>query len=746
MSTAPVSTWAEDNQRGLVCELARIRAALVRHAERNDGRAEVGENTQPEDPPASRSATRRVRKVSVEGQATSAALENLCAIFSLSPFERDVLLLCAGIELDSAFAVECGAASGDPRKAYPTFSLALAALPEPHWSALLPVAPLRRWRLVEFGTGDSLTVSPLRIDERILHYLTGLSYLDERLRGLVEPVSLSGEVPPSHREIAEQIAELWRVSEITNGVQLFGKEERACRDVAAAACAMLGVQVYAVRVGEIPTAPAEREAFIRLWQRETLLGNCALLVDCSRVSDHHAVADVIERLPGPLIVVGRDPLQGLSGASIKFEVRKPAVAEQHQIWREALGPVAEQLNGELELVNSHFDLDTHSIRAAGAELNARFATAKDDAGAALWDACRNQSRQRLDGLAQRIEPAATWDDLVVPEPQRQTLREMALQVRQRAVVYERWGFAKKGARGLGISALFAGASGTGKTMAAEVLAHELRLDLFRIDLSSVVSKYIGETEKNLARLFDAAECGNAILLFDEADALFGKRSEVKDSHDRYANIEVSYLLQRMEAYRGLAILTTNMKQALDTGLSAANPVRRAIPLSRCRDARRNLASHFPAERANRRPRPEQARAPQRGRGQHPQHRHQRRFPRRRLRRTGAHGSSATQRARRMCEDRKAAQQRRNGRVGMNFEIRIEELVLHGFDSIESHRIGDALGRELERLFNEIHRQPEFATDTQIERLDCGNFLVQSPAKPESVGEKIAQTVHLGIIR
>jgi SpoVK/Ycf46/Vps4 family AAA+-type ATPase len=132
------------------------------------------------------------------------------------------------------------------------------------------------------------------------------------------------------------------------------------------------------------------------------------------------------------------------------------------------------------------------------------------------------------------------------------------------VVYERWGFAKKGVRGLGISALFTGASGTGKTMAAEVLAHELRLDLFRIDLSSVVSKYIGETEKNLARLFDAAECGNAILLFDEADALFGKRSEVKDSHDRYATIEVSYLLQRMEAYRGLAILTTNMKQALDT--------------------------------------------------------------------------------------------------------------------------------------------------------------------------------------
>jgi SpoVK/Ycf46/Vps4 family AAA+-type ATPase len=143
------------------------------------------------------------------------------------------------------------------------------------------------------------------------------------------------------------------------------------------------------------------------------------------------------------------------------------------------------------------------------------------------------------------------------------LRDIESHVRHRFQVYERWGFATKGLRGLGISALFSGASGTGKTMAGEVLAGRLRLDLYRIDLSSVVSKYIGETEKNLRRIFDAAEQGGAILFFDEADALFGKRSEVKDSHDRYANIEVSYLLQRMESYRGLAILTTNMKSALD---------------------------------------------------------------------------------------------------------------------------------------------------------------------------------------
>src|SRR6266568_5035966 len=180
-----------------------------------------------------------------------------------------------------------------------------------------------------------------------------------------------------------------------------------------------------------------------------------------------------------------------------------------------------------------------------------------------WDTCRVQARPLLDDLAQRIEPAASWDDLVLPELQRQVLRDIAMHVKQRARVYETWGFATRGTRGLGISALFAGVSGTGKTMAAEVLANELRLDLYRIDLSAVVSKYIGETEKNLRRVFDAAEEGGAILLFDEADALFGKRSEVKDSHDRYANIEVSYLLQRMETYNGLSVLATNMKSALD---------------------------------------------------------------------------------------------------------------------------------------------------------------------------------------
>jgi SpoVK/Ycf46/Vps4 family AAA+-type ATPase len=182
----------------------------------------------------------------------------------------------------------------------------------------------------------------------------------------------------------------------------------------------------------------------------------------------------------------------------------------------------------------------------------------------LWNACRAQARPRLDELAQRVEMRAEWDDLVLPETQKGIMGEIAAHIRHRLTVYEGWGFARRSSLGLGTSVVFAGPSGTGKTLAAEVLASSLNLDLYRIDLSSVVSKYIGETEKNLRRIFDAAEFGGAILLFDEADALFGKRSEVKDSHDRYANIEVSFLLQQMEAYRGLAILTTNMLSAFDS--------------------------------------------------------------------------------------------------------------------------------------------------------------------------------------
>jgi SpoVK/Ycf46/Vps4 family AAA+-type ATPase len=230
-----------------------------------------------------------------------------------------------------------------------------------------------------------------------------------------------------------------------------------------------------------------------------------------------------------------------------------------------------------------------------AEQVQRHAPDTESLGNEIWAACRLVTRPRLDQLAQRIDLRAGWDDIVLPEEQVSTLRQLVAQVAQRARVYDDWGFGRRMNRGLGISALFAGESGTGKTMAAEVIAGELQLDLYRIDLSAVVSKYIGETEKNLRRVFDAAESGGAILLFDEADALFGKRSEVKDSHDRYANIEINYLLQRLEAYRGLAILTTNMKGAMDTAFLRRLRFVIDFPFPSVADRKRMWRQAFPAE-------------------------------------------------------------------------------------------------------------------------------------------------------
>jgi SpoVK/Ycf46/Vps4 family AAA+-type ATPase len=276
-------------------------------------------------------------------------------------------------------------------------------------------------------------------------------------------------------------------------------------------------------------------------------------------------------MPGPILVSADDRLGLGRRPSVSIEVPRSTAAERRALWQEALtaawgraGRDTAAIPGE-ELIAqlvSWFDLEAPEIHAACAMALA--SAGKDcELGTRLWESCRERTRSRLEGLVERIAPAAAWDELVLPEASLQQLRRLAASLRHRSRVHDAWGFSERGARGLGVGALFVGPSGTGKTLAAEVLAAELRLDLHRIDLSQVVSKYIGETEKNLRRIFEAAERGSAILLFDEADALFGRRGEVRSGQDRYANLEVAYLLQRMEAYRGLAILTTNLESALD---------------------------------------------------------------------------------------------------------------------------------------------------------------------------------------
>jgi hypothetical protein len=314
-----------------------------------------------------------------------------------------------------------------------------------------------------------------------------------------------------------------------------------------------------LRAEDLPPPGPDLDTLAALWRREARLLPALLLVHADATGLTPATRQLVERLPVLAIVACRQTVP-LSTASLRFDVDKPPPAEQRRLWTVALRNATPTLDTELDLVSEQYRLSAQKIRVTG-RLLAASAGQADTAG--LWDICRLLARPSLEGLAQRLTPKARWEDLVLPDAQTQTLRHLAAQVRHRMQVYETWGFSALGRRGLGVSALFAGDSGTGKTMAAEVLAHELELDLYRIDLSAVVSKYIGETEKNLRQVFDAAEEGGSILLFDEADALFAKRGEVKDSHDRYANMEVAYLLQRMESYQGLAILTTNLKSSLD---------------------------------------------------------------------------------------------------------------------------------------------------------------------------------------
>ncbi|MBE9473134.1 MAG: ATP-binding protein [Chloroflexi bacterium] len=570
MSAAESINWHEANQRYLMEALAEVRQALERHATPSEDRSAAFEPGE--------SAQQALRDVAAAMSAPP-ALDTLCEVFGLSLFERQVLLLCAGMELDGIFTSLCAAALGEPRRTYPTFNLALAALPKPHWSALSPAGPLRHWRLLEIGTSEGFTMSPLRIDERVLHYLTGVQYLDERLVGFVEPMQGTDGLVPSHRELAQRLAATWSQAAGNRHlpvVQLCGNERVSQRAIAAKACATLGLSLHMMPAQVIPIEPRELEALMRLWDREAALSASALLVDCgemdmSDAARESAITRLIEGSRGALIVSGRNRRSTPHRPLITLEVDKSTADEQRALWQSGLGAVASSLDGRVEALVSQFCLNVPTIKAVCAEAlgrvkpgNGHSAESPNDLGTVLWDVCRVQARPRLENLAQCIKPVASMDELVLPEAQKLILQEIAMHVRRRMKVYESWGFAAKSSRGLGISALFAGASGTGKTMAAEVLANELQLDLYHIDLSQVVSKYIGETEKNLRQVFDAAEEGGAILLFDEADALFGKRGEVKDSHDRYANIEISYLLQRMETYRGLAILTTNMKSALDT--------------------------------------------------------------------------------------------------------------------------------------------------------------------------------------
>ena len=563
------ATWQEGNQRYLAAALAWLRLRLERLGDGDatkDGAIEAAGReadlceSQVEPPPA------------------------LCALadrLGLSRFERHLLLLCAAMELDTRVERLCAAAQGDASRSHPTFALAMALFDDAAWDIVSPERPLRRWRLIEVHQNGSqpLMTSALRADERIVNDILGLDHLDVRLAAVMTTSTPAADWPPlqpSQLLLVEQIERECRHASSDASlptpppVALLGGHTASKRLVAQHAAARQGRRLLHLTAGLLPTQLVELDSLARLWQRECILSPLALFIERIEAGATPLARDALNRFlvrcAGlqflDLRELQADPSQVQQ--RIAVEVAKPTPLEQRAIWALALGDRASDAPKRLA---SQFDLDTATIfRVVGMQVGSESDRSVPIADR-LWDACKSAARPALDAMAQRIEVKASWDDIVLPPEPLSLLRQVSAQVRCRHLVYGDWGFGDRMNRGLGICALFGGASGVGKTMAAEVIANDLRLDLYRIDLSSVVSKYIGETEDNLRRVFDAAEDGGAILFFDECDALFGKRSEVKDAHDRYANIQTNYLLQRLEAYRGLAILATNMRSSLDAAFT-----------------------------------------------------------------------------------------------------------------------------------------------------------------------------------
>jgi hypothetical protein len=603
--------WLEANSRYLSAALAWLRLLLERRA---------GGTAEREQSPRARAKDKKRDRLSdlqpvrasaqeldrIESEMPSAPSLNLLSErLGLSKFERNILLLCAAAEFDPSIGALFARAGGDGGCTYATFALALSIFEDPAWDALSPHRPLRYWRLIEINQpgSQSLTTSPLRADERIVNYLKGLNYLDDRLTPYLTPVELppgGGDLPRSQQDMVARITSYWRQERATASmplIQLVGIDGASKQIVAAHAVAAIGWRLYRLPVDALPQQSSDLELLVRLWQRESALLPVALYVDAQEAETSASSAPAallrrfLSRSDGILMVAVRESWASAAQESWTVDIAKPTVEEQREEWAK----VITEDDDAPALLAGQFNLNLSQIRQIAMSVTPENGRAEMSMPNRVWDACRIRVRPLLDSLAHRLELKATWDDLVLPEQELTLLQQIAGQVKQRTKVYGDWGFVRKMNRGLGITALFAGDSGTGKTLAAEVLANELRLNLYRIDLSAVVSKYIGETEKNLRRLFDAAEDGGAILFFDEADALFGKRSEVKDSHDRYANIEVNYLLQRMEAYRGLAILATNMRSALDIAFTRRLRFIVTFPFPTVADRARMWQKAFPLQ-------------------------------------------------------------------------------------------------------------------------------------------------------
>ena len=531
------------------------------------------------------------------------ALTRLAHRFQLTPFETRALLLCLAPEVARRYDKLYAYLQDDVTRKRPTVGLAVdlfCATPEERLAARAAFAdgaPLVRHRLVRLTDVGQDGPQPLlgralKLDERIAAHLLGDDRLDPRL------ASCARLAPPAARrdgvgregagpEVEERVRELARG--IARGplgdrrhllVYLRGRYGSGRRALAAAAAAELGWPLLTADAERLAAGPFAGTEAIELLAREAFLQPAVLAIsgfdalladDPERRRQLGALLEALGTFGRLTFLLGVERWRPLDrpADALLVEAVLPRIgeAERSRLWRLGLDgqPAAAAIDPDVLASEFRFTAGQIGDAVAAAADLARWRRRpegrieRED----LLDAARAQASPELGRLARRVEPRATWDDLVLPADQVTQLQELCDQARHRTTVFGEWGFGLKLTHGKGLSALFSGPPGTGKTLAASIIAGELGLELFKIDLSQVVSKYIGETEKNLDRIFTAAEDSSAVLFFDEADALFGKRSEVRDSHDRYANVEVSYLLQKMEEHEGIAILATNLRQHLD---------------------------------------------------------------------------------------------------------------------------------------------------------------------------------------
>ncbi|MEW6212602.1 MAG: ATP-binding protein [Acidobacteriota bacterium] len=525
------------------------------------------------------------------------SLPRLAEQFHLSRFEEQCLIICLAPELDSKYEKLFAYLQDDATRRKPSVDLILNLLCRANEEKIAarvtfdPQATLLKCRLVQLidgrGDGPSTLLSRfLRLDDRIANLLLGFNHIDERLEPFAQVVSPQPEADQLDdgesiyirmRDFIESHFRDRRAA--TNLIfYLHGHAARGKRRAAEAVCRELRLPLLVADMERMQSGQPFEEA-VWLLGREAALDQAALclenidsLLEDKSKPQLKSLFDALRTFSRLTFLIGaqewhpQDMLRDQAFIPVAFSL--PHINESRRLWERALegreGFDEETDAGDLA-GKFRFDSSEICCALAAAENLARWRSPEGwrVTMADISAACRSQSAPRLGSLARKIDPRNSWREIVLPADQLAQLREMCDQARHRHRVYGEWGFESRLTLGKGLNALFSGPPGTGKTMAAEVIASELQLDLYKIDLSQVVSKYIGETEKNLRQIFGEAEMSQAILFFDEADALFGKRSEVKDAHDRYANIEIGYLLQKMEEYEGIAILATNLRENMD---------------------------------------------------------------------------------------------------------------------------------------------------------------------------------------